>query len=433
MYRFTATFCLGLALSFLLFLTGACEQMDAKNSVQPSSDPSAATPAISQSSSPEVGASVDDSENKNLRYGFINHRGEFVISPKFKSASCFRAGLTTVSTEKGFALINKASKFITQPGEYLPRHPYSCDDWPNYAEGLYLVQQDIKVSNLSQKEKEADLKPILYGYVNDKGKVIIPLKPHLSAQPFADGMARFTDQTDQSSPDEIKVAEQENKKTGYGSVGIRQGYMDTTGKIVIPPKFTEGEDFRWGIAKVSIERYETDPDYPGQKKAVRYYGLIDKQGRYLIEPTLKDSQFTCVEGKLLIKNSQSLMGKDAFTMNSPAIKELCADPNADKFQDGFANLDLNLPPSADVDQLLKNQAGKQLFPGKLSSSNTSGAYYQRVRDGIGEGLAVIERDDGYKCFIDNQGKFVIPCKYKDADPFTEGLAAVAIEIDPKQK
>ncbi len=127
------------------------------------------------------------------------------------------------------------------------------------------------------------------------------------------------------------------------------------------------------------------------------------------------------------------MGKDAFTMNSPAIKELCADPNADKFQDGFANLDLNLPPSADVDQLLKNQAGKQLFPGKLSSSNTSGPYYQRVRDGIGERLAVIERDDGYKCFIDNQGKFVIPCKYKDADPFTEGLAAVAIEIDPKQK
>jgi hypothetical protein len=430
MHKIITTFCIGLVLSFLLFLAGACEQMDARNSAQPSPSPSPATSKVSQSSSSEVtGVSVDDSESENLRYGFINHQGKFVIPPKFKSALCFRAGLTTVSTEKGFALINKAGKFVTQPGEYLPRHPYSCDDWPNYVEGLYIVEQDIKVSDLSQKEKEAELKPSLYGYVNDKGKVIIPLKPHLSAESFADGMARFSDQTDQSSPDAIKAAEQEDKTTGYGSVGIRQGYIDTTGKIVIPPKFNGAEDFRWGIAKVRINRYETDPDYPDQKKAVRYYGIIDKQGRYLIEPTLKDSRFTCVEGKLLIENSQSLMGKDAFTTNSPAIQELCEDPDSDKFQDGFANLDRDLLPSSDVDQVLKNQAGKQLFPGKGGGS----PYYQRVEDGIGEGLALIERDDGYKCFIDNQGKFVIPCKYKDASVFSEGMAAVAIEIDPKKK
>jgi WG containing repeat len=431
MYRFTATFCLGLALSFLLLLTGACEQINAKNSVQSSSSPSPTISANSQSSSSEVtGVSVDDSESENLRYGFINHQGKFVIPPKFKSAGCFRAGLARVSNEKGFALINKAGKFVTQPGEYLPRHPYSCDDWPNYVEGLYIVEQDIKVSDLSQKEKEAELKPSLYGYVNDKGKVIIPLKPHLSAESFADGMARFSDQTDQATPDEIKVAEQEKKKTGYGSFGIRDGYMDTTGKIVIPPKFDEGENFRWGIAKVRINRYETDPDYPDQKKAVRYYGIIDKQGRYLIEPTLKDSRFTCVEGKLLIENSKSLMGKDAFTTNSPAVKELCDDSASNNFHDGFVTRDLDLLPSSLMDQVLENEAGKQLFPGQRSKARP---YYQRVKDGIGEGLAAIAGQDGYRCFIDTQGKFVIPCKYKDANRFTEGLAAVAIEIDSKQK
>jgi WG containing repeat len=402
--------------------------MKARNPAQSSSTPSPTPSKVSRSSSSEVtGVSVDDSESENLRYGFINHQGKFVIPPKFTSAGCFGAGLATVSTDKGNALINKASKFITQPGEYLPNHPYNCKDWPNYTEGLYNVQKNVITSDRSVKAGE--IKQKLFGFINAEGKIVIPLKPHFSTESFADGMARFSDKTDQATPDEIKVAEQNKKRTGYGSYGIREGYMDTTGKIVIPPKFDQAENFRWGIAKVGIDRYETDPDYPDQKKAVRYYGIIDKQGRYLIEPTLKDSRFTCVEGKLLIENSKSLMGKDAFTTNSPAIKELCDD--SAKFHDGFANLDLNLPPSADVDQVLQNEAGKQLFPGKGSSDPLP--YYQRVEDGIAEGLALIERDDGYKCFIDNQGKFVIPCKYKDADPFTEGLAAVAIEIDPKKK
>ncbi len=278
MHKIIANTCIGLLLSFLLFLIGACQQIEAKKPVQSSSTPSPTSSKVSQSSSSKVTeTSVDDSENKNLRYGFINHQGKFIIPPKFKSAGCFRAGLARVSTEKGFALINKAGKFVTQPGEYLPRHPYSCDDWPNYAEGLYLVEQDINVSNLSQKEKEAELKPSLYGYINDKGKVIIPLKPHISAESFADGMARFSDQTDQATPDEIKVAKQEKKKTGYGSFGIRDGYIDTTGRIVIPPKFDEAENFRWGLLKfVLIAMRQTQTIQVRKKPSGTMASLISK-------------------------------------------------------------------------------------------------------------------------------------------------------------
>jgi hypothetical protein len=378
---------------------------------------------------PEITPYVEPG-NENLRYGFIDHSGQFIIPPKFKSAGCFKGGLASVITDKGHAYIDKLGHYLIKPGEYITYHSGNCDDlWPNYAEGLHMIRRDVQLLT-SQDEKYVSEEKRYYGYVNMQGNVVIPLTQYLSVEDFSDGMARVYLLTE-ATPDEIEAA----KRRGAGpEPGTKVGYIDTTGKLVIPAKFDGAEDFRWGIAKVRVEQYEPDLDNPGQKKTIITYGFIDKQGRYLVEPTtdLSNSTYGCKVSDQLIKNSQILMGKDALSKESPAIKQLCDSPDSAITRDGFVPLDLDLLPSSDVDQVLKNQAGKQLFPGK-SSNSAPGAYYQRVDGGINEGLALIERDDGYKCFIDNQGKFVIPCKYKDATAFSEGVAAVAIEIDPKQK
>jgi hypothetical protein len=407
----------------ILTLCTSCQQTKASSNINLS-------PAkVPESAQKEMPPYVAEPGKENLKYGFIDHRGKFIVAPKFRIASCFKGGLASVITDKGHAYIDRLGHFITKPGEYITGHGSSCNDsWPNYNERLYSVEQNFRISN-SKSNRQPGMQSY-FGYVDSQGRLVIPLAPYLYAEDFSDGMARVTIATEATS-DEIEAA----KRRGAGpKPGTKVGYIDTTGKLVIPAKFDGAEGFRWGIAKVRVERYELDPDNPGQKKTVTTYGFIDKQGRYLVEPTtdLSDSAYGCKVSEQLIKNSQILMGKDALSKESPAIKQLCDSPDSAITRDGFVPLDLDLLPSSDVDQVLKNQAGKQLFPGK-SSNSAPGAYYQRVDGGINEGLALIERDDGYKCFIDNQGKFVIPCKYKDATAFSEGVAAVAIEIDPKKK
>jgi WG containing repeat len=418
----TTTVGVGLLLAIQTFLITSCQQMQALSK--------------SKTASPKAAVKLErvlptiklKPGEENIRYGFIDRSGQFVIEPKFLSAGCFKGGIAPVITAKGHAYIDKSGRFVNQPGEYVTGHGGNCDDtWPNYAEGLHKVSRYFKVSGANDDDEQS-----YFGYVNAQGKLVIPLVQYSYAHDFSDDMARISVHTE-ISQEELE----ESKRRNDATVRQRYGYIDTTGKMVVPPKFDRAEDFRWGIARVGVKHLVVnpkDPIHPGQKKAVFYYGFIDKKGRYLIEPTLTDSQITCnIVAEQLIKNSQALTGKDALTKDSPAIKELCGTPKS-KLRDGFAKLDIPLPPSTtQMTYMLVNQAGKKLFRGIGMSG--PGPYYQRVENGINEGLAVIQRDDvdGLKCYIDNQGNFVIPCKFKEAEVFTEGLAAVAIEIDPKKK
>jgi hypothetical protein len=420
MNRITTTVYVGLMLALQLMLTTSCQQTQALSKDEP------VAPNTPEKLEPVATSFVPERGKENWRYGFINRSGQFVIEPKFRSVGCFKGGLAPVVTDKGDTYIDKLGRFVTKPGEYITGHYNNCDDaWPNYAEGLHKVTRYFKLPGAKTDDE------LTYsGYVNAQGKLVIPLA-HYYADDFSDGMAQITVKTDVSQ-EELE----EGKRRNDATARVRHGYIDTTGKMVVPPKFDRAEAFRWGIARVGVKHLVVDPKdpiRPGAKKAVFHYGFIDKKGRYLVEPTSDlTSEYGCNVSEQLIKNSQALMGKDALTKDSPAIKELCGTPKSE-FRDGFATRDIPMPPSTtEMDYVLINQAGKQLFPGITSNSPIR---YQRVRDGINEGLALIENYDAnaLKCYIDNQGNFVIPCRFKEARAFTEGLAAVAVEIDPKKK
>ena len=434
MSKVTATVALGFVLSLQTILT-SCQQPKALSEdtlVLPRSFPPGTKfeyripvpPSSLQQPSGKTG-------KKELRYGFINKTGQFVIPPKFKSAGCFKGALAPVITDGGHAYIDKSGTFVTKPGEYVTFHSGNCSDtWPNYVEGLHPIFKRVQIpsakGNISQPEIRSD-----YSYVNTTGKILISLAPGAYGEDFSDGMARFTVYA-KTSPEEIEEAKRRNGEDARE----RSGYIDTTGKVAIPAQFNIAEDFRWGIAKVGIKYLELNPFKPNQKKAVIYYGFIDKQGRYLLEPKYTDVQLDCDAGKQLVKKSQELMGKNALTMNSPAIKKYFCDKGESSLQrEGFVRVDKPMPPSTTMeDQLLSNDSGRILYQGKTDRKDGSHSYQRATPDlVVSEGLVLIKRDDDLLCYINNQGTIVIPCKFKEATPFSEGLAAVAVEVDPQKK
>jgi hypothetical protein len=183
-----------------------------------------------------------------------------------------------------------------------------------------------------------------WGYIDQTGRLIIPFT--------FDGADNFSD--------------------GLAAVSLKEktGYIDKTGKVVIPPRFIGGFSFSEGLALVIIRRagqIERTPLYQ--------YGYIDKSGKVVIQ--LPDA-------KILKWFSLANKGLD--------------------FSEGRAYVEHG-------DFGFIDKAGKPIIPPK----------YNDVQP-FSEGLAVVELGGKYG-YIDRSGKMVISPRFSYAGPFSEGLAA----------
>ena len=86
------------------------------------------------------------------------------------------------------------------------------------------------------------------GYIDKSGKIVIPIMFE-SGGAFSEGLAPV-------------------------EVNGKWGYIDETGKIVIRPKFDEAEPFKNGFARIQNEHEK--------------YGFIDKTGKIVIKPQFVD-------------------------------------------------------------------------------------------------------------------------------------------------
>ncbi|MCA2814269.1 MAG: WG repeat-containing protein [Microcystis sp. M090S1] len=94
-----------------------------------------------------------------------------------------------------------------------------------------------------------------YGYIDKTGKTVIPIQfDSIDVYEFQEGLAKV-------------------------KIGGKWGYIDRTGKIVIGLQFNEVGDFSEGLAKVEI----------GGK-----WGYIDRTGEIVIPPTFEDSYYHIV-------------------------------------------------------------------------------------------------------------------------------------------
>lgn len=151
------------------------------------------------------------------------------------------------------------------------------------------------------------------------------------------------------------------------------GFIDKTGKIIIPLKFDAVGDFSEGFARVEINDK---------------WGFIDESGKIVIEPQFSWA-WNFMEGMASVQ-----VGGTAF---SPAGRW------------GFIDKFGQIVVKPEYDEL-------------TGVAETS--------EGFHEGLAMVELDYK-KGFIDKSGKMIIEPQFAYGYPFTEGLACVSTGLDEK--
>ena len=205
------------------------------------------------------------------KWGYIDHKGKYVINPQFDEAELFRYGLARVRSIDGqVGFINKKGNYVIAP-EYMDATPFSS--------GLaFVVREGDYVSCINTKGKEVfklqqaqsvkwfteDLaafysKDEKWGFIDKDGNIVI--NPQFdNVHPFKEGLAAVCDKNE------------------------KWGFIDKNGTLVINYQFEDVDDFSEGLAAF----------FNGDKA-----GYISKKGEYVINPQF-DHAFRFHEGKAAV-------------------------------------------------------------------------------------------------------------------------------------
>ncbi len=233
-----------------------------------------------------------------------------------------------------------------------------------------------------QQAKETFLYPIekddKWGFIDQTGKIVIP--PQFdTVSSFQDGLAQVIQQR--------KVA-----------------FIDTAGKIVLRPDFEIVRDFSEGFA--AVNNGEKRNPIVGIILEPGRWGYIDKTGKLALP-----MRFTHAE---------------AFSEGLAAVE-------LDKhtgFIDRTGKMVLEVPLDVTLD--FSEGIVGVLRSGRISywdrtgtKLNTPPLDADSSYHSFSEGLATIATN-GKSGYIDKTGKLVIPAEYEDAEDFSEGLAAAQV-------
>lgn len=198
----------------------------------------------------------------------------------------------------------------------------------------------------------------------------------------------------------ILVQEQATKTTTLLSIvqGGKQGFIDQTGKIVIPPKFDQVDGFAEGMARVKVGKL---------------FGYIDETGKLVVPARFQAaSDFSEGLARVMLGYKWGFIDKSG-RMVIPATFATVSD-----FSDGTFAATIESAPQGKRQYRLVDRTGKLISPSKLSVTST-----------FSEGLALIS--DGEKDlkqgYVNKQWDVVIQPQYLSASPFRDGLAVVIIK------
>lgn len=236
-------------------------------------------------------------EDNQLKWGYINEKGDFIIKPSFISAEDFQSnGLAFAGDGSDIGIIDRNGNYITQE-----RFSYISP----FSEGIAIGDTESGFKAIDEKgqivfeansfiadfkdgmayfsQKSTDER-YLYGYIDKLGKIVIQPK-YEEAGSFVNGKALV-----KLGENNYEIIDKSGKTlssfnhyyTGYMGEGLiafrgksddKAGYMDEDGRVMIPPSFDYVEAFQDGFAVVGL--YE---DFYTR------YGLINSKGNYVIKP-----------------------------------------------------------------------------------------------------------------------------------------------------
>lgn len=303
-----------------------------------------------------------------------------------------------------------------------------------------------------------------HGAIDTQGKVVIEPQYDASiefaggyARVYQNGKAGFVDASGQlvispkktitrGSGDfaaEISVASLMGTEFSEGLVAFgldgKQGYIDASGSIVIPPKFDEAFAFNDGLAIVrNGSRFgwidhsgefvipasydKAQPFSDGLACVLVYdkggYGYIDRKGKWAIEPQFNYA-YPHVEGRA---RAQVKGGYGYIDTHGKVVVPPSPDYRiSTDFSDGRAVFNKSgagwgyLDPSGKIAIEPKFFGGYAFSEGLARATLTGGMNAQS------------KRTDKLFGYIDRDGTFVIEPQFDDAGDFSEGLAGVLVK------
>ncbi len=170
------------------------------------------------------------------------------------------------------------------------------------------------------------------------------------------------------------------------------GYINRMGETVIPPTYTDADDFYEGLAKAAIST-----------NGETLYGFIDTKGQWVVQPIYQEAG-PFKEGLAWVKKG------DAYGYISKEGKEVipCQFEDAGQFSNGYAAI---------------KQGGWTGFIDKTGAIVVQPAYTVNVNHPrFNEGLAPVFGADEQTGFIDSTGQFRISAQFQSAGNFADGLA-----------
>lgn len=231
-------------------------------------------------------------------FEYVDRTGKIVINPQFSSASVFRDGIALVKTSGE----NAKWGYINEDGKYTINPTY--------------VSATIFSEDLAWVVSENGAPTA----INKDGETQFTLQEAQTVQVFKEGLAAFSKQdsvaekwgfVDKSgkikiNPQFVSVTNFSDGKCGVKNTDGKCGYIDSSGKIVINYQFDAASKFKNEKAVVTL------------KDKV---GVIDKNGRYLINPQYSDIY---IDGDLFMVEQDKKWGwcdKDGKILINPQFEQ----------------------------------------------------------------------------------------------------------------
>ncbi len=210
---------------------------------------------------------------------YMNKQGLTGVASHLSVAKPFSEGLALIEDFTKWFFVNSEGQTVIdlRPGRVMQSSGDQYVPVGSFSEGL--AQVGIIVDGSSGYSR--------FAYMNRKGRIVFKLPDNFTAEgDFYDGRA----QVYVAKSKRVHVRVDDEVFDDDEDVSAR-GYIDKTGKLVIPSRFSRVEDFSEGMAVVRvgqglpIDDYNITPqrwkEYADNEK--KYYSCIDRHGRIVIE------------------------------------------------------------------------------------------------------------------------------------------------------
>lgn len=303
-------------------------------------------------------------------WGFMNIEGEKIITPKYTLCKNFRGGMAKVG--KTYFINKKAEKFKPE---------VRILDAEQFSEGILAV----KVVNR-------------WGFMNTSGKLIVEAK-YKTVTEFNGGYAiaatkkevfiidKNGNETKIISPKKIDGFKHFSEGLAPIEIDEKYGYVNEKGLLIIPPQYIAVGYFSMGMAWVRTLNGKI--------------GYIDKQGNWLIEPTL----FAAKEFDPVSKVARVKIEKGWTYINANGDFLPIEDKNINvfkNFEDGVA-----LVKVGDLWGFINSEGGWQIEPTYKGGVTSFQNGYARVKQ------------DGKWGVINKKGEWVLKPIYDNIKPFVK--------------